>query len=34
MLAGSIAMGFWTEAALLAAASPHRLFQARAPPLV
>jgi len=32
--AGSIAARFWTAAEVLAATSLHRLFQARAPPLV
>jgi len=32
--AGSIAVRFWANAEVLAAISPHRLFQARAPPLV
>ena len=34
MPADNIAVGFWTEAEVFAATSPHRLFQARAPPLV
>ena len=33
MLAGNIGVRFWAQAEAFSATSPHRLFQARAPPL-
>jgi len=33
MPAGSIRVHFWAKAEVLSSTSPHRLFQARAPPL-